>query len=129
MGLAPPFINDSSSPNNNIQYVDLFQHLQMKHADDQQSHEVICPICAAMINGEPNLMTTDLISHIANDHQPPQVNTPSSAGEGSNPYSRHPLATRDYDFGIGAGIRGGFRRGSLRAPSRRGGLGRESGYS
>jgi hypothetical protein len=126
MGLAFPYINESPSSNNGTQNIDLFQHLQMKHADDQQSQEVICPICAAMANGEPNLVTADLMSHIANDHQHPQVNTPSSAGEGTNTYSRQP-SSRDYDFGVGAGIRGGFRRGSLRATGRRGGLGRGSG--
>jgi hypothetical protein len=127
MGLAFPYINESSSLNNHAQNVDLFQHLQIKHADEQQSNEVICPICAATINGEPNLVTTDLISHIANDHQLLQPNTPSTAGEGSNNYLRQTLATRDYDFGIGAGVRGGFRRGSLRAPTRRGGNGRGGG--
>jgi hypothetical protein len=126
MGLAYPYFNESSSSNNSTLSIDLYQHLQMKHADDQQSQEVICPICAAMANGEPNLITADLISHITNDHQP-QVNTPSSAGEGTNPYSRSVSSARDYDFGIGAGIRGGFRRGLLRAPGRRGSLGRGSG--
>lgn len=123
MGFSLQNPNESSSWNNNTQNVDLFQHLQMKHADDQQSQEVICPICASIVNGEPNLVTADLISHIANDHQPSQVNTPSTAGEGTNPYSRQSLSARDYDFGI----RGGFRRGALRTPGRRGGLGRGSG--
>jgi hypothetical protein len=123
MGLAFPFPNESSSSNNSTQNIDLLQHLQLKHADDQQSSEVICPICTTMINGEPNLVTTDLISHIVNDHQLPQVSTPSSAGGESNTYSRQSLAARDYDFGIVPGIRGGFRRGSLRPPARRGGNG------
>ena len=98
--------------------------MQTKHADDQQSQEVICPICAALANGEPNLVTADLISHIANDHQQAQVGTPSSS-DGPSAYSRQASSNRDYDFGIGGGIRGGsgFRRGSLRAPVRRGGFG------
>jgi len=125
MGFAFPYINESSSSNNSTQSVDLFQHLQMKHADDQQSQEVVCPLCASMINGEPNLVTADLISHIANDHQHTPLTTPSSAGEGTNAYSRQSLSARDYDFG--AGIRGGFRRGSSRTPGRRGVLGRGNG--
>ncbi|CAF1305788.1 unnamed protein product, partial [Didymodactylos carnosus] len=118
MGFGFPYLDELSSSNNSTQNVDLFQHLQTKHADDQQSQEVICPICAAMINGEPNLVTADLISHIANDHQYSPVDTPSSAGDGTNPYSRQSSSATDYDFGIGAGIRGGFRRGSLRTPGR-----------
>jgi hypothetical protein len=128
MGLAFPFLNESSSLyNTSTQNRDLFQHLQLKHADNQQSQEVICPICASMANGEPNLLTGDLISHIANDHQQSQVNTPSSASGGTSSYLRQSLSNRDYDFGIGPGIRGGFRRGSSRTPSRRGGLGRGGG--
>jgi hypothetical protein len=128
MGLAFPFLNESSSLyNNSTQNRDLFQHLQIKHADNQQTQEVICPICASMANGEPNLLTADLISHIANDHQHSQVSTPSSASEGTSSYLRQSLSNRDYDFGIGPGIRGGFRRGSSRTPSRRGGLGRGGG--
>lgn len=126
MGLAFSYLNESSSSHNSTQNIDLFQHLQIKHVD-QQSQEVICPICAAMVNGEPNLVTADLISHIANDHQHQQVNTPSSAGEGTNSYSRQSLSARDYDFGVGVAIRGGFRRGSLRTPGRRGVLGRGGG--
>ncbi|CAF3173270.1 unnamed protein product [Rotaria sp. Silwood2] len=130
MGLALPFFDEpsSSNNNNNIQNMDLFQHLQLKHGENQQLHEVICPICAAMVNGEPNLVTTDLISHIANDHQDSQGNTTSSSGGETNTYSRQPLSTRDYDFGVGSGIRGGFRRGSLRTPIRRGALGRGNGH-
>ena len=126
LGFGYPYANDSSSSNRSAQNADLFQHLQIKHANDQQSQEVICPICAAMVNGEPNLLTADLISHIANDHQQSQVNTPSSAGEGTSAYLRQNLPTREYDFGIG-GIRAGFRRGSSRAATRRGALGRGNG--
>jgi hypothetical protein len=127
LGFAAPFLNESSSSDN----LDLFHHLQLKHADDQQSNEVICPICAAMANGEPNLVTADLISHIANDHQQQQIQTPSSAGgSGINPYSRQPSSSsnREFDFGSGTNTRAGFRRGPLRTPSRRGsGLGRGGG--
>lgn len=131
MGLALPFLSESSSSssNNASQGLDLFHHVQMKHSDDSQSSEVICPICAAMANGEPNLMTADLLSHIANDHQQMQVQTPSSAGSTSNPYSRQTSSNRDIDFGAGySSGRAGFRRGPLRAPGRRGtGLGRGGG--
>lgn len=127
MGFALPFSSDSSSSNSSMSTSDLFHHLQMKHGDDQQSSEVICPICAAMSNGEPNLVTADLVAHIANDHQHSQVQTPSSAGGVSNPYSRQPSSNRDFDFSSGSGTRASFRRGPLRAPSRRGTPGRGGG--
>ena len=120
MGFSLPFVNDSS------QHCDLFHHLQTKHADEQQSNEIICPICAAMANGEPNLVTADLLTHIANDHQSQQVQTPSTAGIRPNPYSRQ-SSTREFDFTSSASTRAGFRRGPLRTPSRRGGLGRGGG--
>ncbi|CAF1501390.1 unnamed protein product [Rotaria magnacalcarata] len=120
MGFSLPFINESSSSQN----LDLFHHLQLKHADEQQTNEVICPICAAMINGEPNLVTADLLSHIANDHQHQQVQTPSTSGIGTNPYSRQSSSNREPDF---SNARAGFRRGPLRTPGRRGALGRGSG--
>lgn len=118
MGFSLPFLNESS------QSSDLFHHLQSKHADEQQSNGVICPVCAAMINGEPNLVTADLLSHIANDHQYQPVQTPSTPGLGSNPYIRQSSSNRDSDF---TGTRGGFRRGPLRTPGRRGVLGRGGG--
>ncbi|CAF1187181.1 unnamed protein product [Rotaria sp. Silwood1] len=124
MGFALPFINESSSSTQNL---DLFHHLQLKHADEQQSSEVICPICAAMINGEPNLVTADLLSHIANDHQHQQVQTPSTPGIGTNPYSRQSSSNRDSDFTSSTSTRAGFRRGPLRTPGRRGALGRGGG--
>ena len=127
MGLALPFSTDSSSSNSSLQHTDLFHHLQMKHADEAQSTEVICPICAAMANGEPNLVTADLLAHIANDHQHTQVQTPSSAGGAPNPYSRQSSSNRDFEFSGGSSARPGFRRGPLRAPSRRGGIGRGGG--
>ena len=128
MGLALPFSYDSSSMTNPLQNFDLFHHLQLKHSDDQQSTEVICPICAAMANGEPNLMTGDLLSHIANDHQQTSVQTPSSAGTSTNPYSRQ-TSRGDIDFANGnSNGRASFRRGPLRAPGRRGGgIGRGGG--
>ena len=127
LGFSHAYSNESSPSNRSTSNsFDLFQHLQNKHANDHQSHEVLCPICAAMGNGEPNLGTADLISHVANDHQPSQVNTPSSAGEGTSVFARQTLPSREYDFGIG-GIRAGFRRGSSRVTNRRAGLGRGTG--
>ena len=126
MGFSLPFVHDSS------QNLDLFHHLQHKHADEQQGNEIICPICAAMSNGEPNLVTADLLAHIANDHQQQQVQTPSTAGIGPNPYSRQ-TSNREFDFtssnsSSSTSTRAGFRRGPLRTPSRRGsGLGRGGG--
>jgi hypothetical protein len=120
MGFSLPFVNESS------QNFDLFHHLQAKHADEQQSNEIICPICAAMTNGEPNLVTADLLTHIANDHQHQQVQTPSTASIGPNPYSRQ-SSNREFDFTSSTSTRAGFRRGPLRTPSRRGGLGRGGG--
>lgn len=124
MGYSFPYLNESSSLTNQTENVDLFQHVQSKHGTDQQLPEVICPICASMTNGEPNLVTGDLISHIANDHQYSQGNTSTSTNDGINAYTRHGIPNREYDFGIGAAIRGGFRRGSLRVSSRRGSSGR-----
>ncbi|CAF1194585.1 unnamed protein product [Rotaria sordida] len=127
MGFSLPFINESSSSSSS-QNFDLFHHLQLKHADEQQSNEVICPICAAMINGEPNLVTADLLSHIANEHQHQQVQTPSTPGIGINPYSRQSSSSnRESDFTTSTSTRAGFRRGPLRTPGRRGGLGRGGG--
>ncbi|CAF2085403.1 unnamed protein product [Rotaria magnacalcarata] len=127
MGLGFPFLNEALSSNNNSEHTDFFQHLQIKHGNDQQLYEVICPICAAMANSESNLVTADLISHVTNDHQDLQVNSPSSTGREINTYLRQSLSTRNHDFGIGAGIRNGFRRGSLRTTNRRGTQARGSG--
>ncbi|UJR20597.1 hypothetical protein I4U23_023722 [Adineta vaga] len=124
MGFSLPFLNESLSTS---QSLDLFHHLQFKHADEQQTNEIICPICAAMTNGEPNFVTADLLSHIANDHQHhQQVQTPSTPGLGTNPYSRQ-TSSRDFDFTSSASTRGSYRRGPLRTPSRRGALGRGGG--
>ena len=126
MGFSLPFTSDSADN------LDLFHHLQSRHADEQ-STDIICPICAAMSNGEPNLVTADLLAHIANDHQlqAQQVQTPSTAGIGSNPYSRQTSSSsstnREFDFTSSTSTRAGFRRGPLRTPSRRGGLGRGGG--
>ena len=122
MGFSLPFINESLSHN-----LDLFHHLQLKHMDAQQATEVICPICAAMTNGEPNLVTADLFSHIANDHHHPQLQTPTTPGIGTNPYSRLSSLNRDADFTSSTSTRASFRRGSIRTPSRRAGLGRGRG--
>lgn len=124
MGLAFPFLNERFSSHNNKHNQDFFQHLQSKHRNHQQLQEVICPICASMVNGEPNLVTTDLLSHVATDHQDSSIVTSSSASREANTYLRQPSSTRDYDFGIGSGVRAGFRRGSLRTINRRGTLGR-----
>lgn len=124
MGFSLPFTSDAT------ENLDLFHHLQARHADEQ-STDIICPICAAMANGEPNLVTADLLAHIANDHQlqAQQVQTPSTAGIGPNPYSRQSSSSsnREFDFTSSASTRAGFRRGPLRTPSRRGGLGRGGG--
>ncbi|CAF1449824.1 unnamed protein product, partial [Didymodactylos carnosus] len=103
---------DTSSSSN-----DLLVHLQSKHGGDQQI-EVICPICCASLNGEPNLVTPDLISHIANDH-------PYRGAADS--YSRQ-SSTREFDStfpplrnSTASTTSAGFRRGPLRTPSRRGG--------
>ena len=45
MGFSLPFVNETT------QNFDLFHHLQLKHVDEQQSNEVICPVCASMSNG------------------------------------------------------------------------------
>ena len=127
MGFVPLFLNKSSSSDSSTQNIDFFQHLQIKHANDQHSCGIICPICATTVNGDPNQVTTDLISHIANNHQSPQVNTTLSVDQERNTYSRQLLSTRDCDVGVGSRIRNNFRRGSLRLPSRRSGMGRGSG--
>ncbi|UJR29116.1 hypothetical protein I4U23_010330 [Adineta vaga] len=127
MGLAFPYIQDATTIEHNLQNSDLFQHLQIKHAENQQTQEVICPICASMINGDSNYITGDLLSHIANDHQHSQVTTPSSAGVGATNFLRQSLPSRDYDFGLG--IRNGFRRGSSRILRGRTGLGGRGGNS
>lgn len=120
MGFSYPFLNDSS------QTVDLFNHLQQKHVDEQQSNEVICPICASMANGEPNLMTGDLLAHVANEHQHQQVQTPSTPGTTLSSYARQSSSNREYDL-TGSSTRASFRRGPLRTPSRRGILGGRGG--
>lgn len=72
-------------------------------------------------------MTGDLLSHIANDHQQVQVQTPSSAGSSTNIFSRQSLLGRDFDLTGSSNSRSTFRRGPLRTPSRRGTLGRGGG--
>uniref|UniRef100_A0A915JFP1 RING-type E3 ubiquitin transferase n=1 Tax=Romanomermis culicivorax TaxID=13658 RepID=A0A915JFP1_ROMCU len=46
----------------------LRDHLIRTHAGSHS--DVICPVCAATPNGEPNRIVTDLVSHIAAEHGP-----------------------------------------------------------
>lgn len=45
----------------------LQDHINVDHFD--ASYEVICPVCAAMIGGEPNVLTEDLSRHLFLEHR------------------------------------------------------------
>ncbi|XP_025831208.1 E3 ubiquitin-protein ligase KCMF1-like isoform X2 [Agrilus planipennis] len=45
----------------------LQEHVTTDHADT--SFEVVCPVCAAMPGGEPNLMTDDFAGHLMLEHR------------------------------------------------------------
>lgn len=47
--------------------VQLSEHVSNEHTD--ASCEVICPICAALPGGDPNVMTEDLCGHLALEHR------------------------------------------------------------
>uniref|UniRef100_H2YK01 RING-type E3 ubiquitin transferase n=1 Tax=Ciona savignyi TaxID=51511 RepID=H2YK01_CIOSA len=48
----------------------LQEHVNKDHADVHT--EVVCPICAAIPSGEPNLVTDDLASHLTMEHRTPR---------------------------------------------------------
>ncbi|XP_044741393.1 E3 ubiquitin-protein ligase KCMF1-like isoform X2 [Chrysoperla carnea] len=45
----------------------LQEHVCAEHPDT--SFEVVCPVCAAMIGGDPNMITDDLAGHLAVEHR------------------------------------------------------------
>jgi len=45
----------------------LIEHVSSQHAD--ATHEVICPICASLPGGDPNLVTDDLAAHLTLEHR------------------------------------------------------------
>ena len=45
----------------------LSEHVTIEHEDD--THEVVCPICAAIPTGDPNHLTEDLLNHINLEHR------------------------------------------------------------
>ncbi|KAL3289649.1 hypothetical protein HHI36_023058 [Cryptolaemus montrouzieri] len=47
--------------------VTLQEHVSAEHAEN--SFEVVCPLCAAMPGGDPNLMTDDFAGHLTLEHR------------------------------------------------------------
>ena len=47
--------------------ITLSEHVTIEHEDE--SHEVVCPICAAIPSGDPNHLTEDLLNHINLEHR------------------------------------------------------------
>lgn len=47
----------------------LKDHVTKQHNDTSAAQEVICPVCAAHPNGEPNHVTDDLLTHLTLEHR------------------------------------------------------------
>jgi hypothetical protein len=45
----------------------LSEHVTVEHEDD--TYEVVCPICAAIPTGDPNHLTEDLANHLNLEHR------------------------------------------------------------
>lgn len=45
----------------------LQEHVTNEHSD--VSYEVVCPICASLPGGDPNLMTDDFAGHLTLEHR------------------------------------------------------------
>jgi hypothetical protein len=58
----------------------LSEHVTIEHEDD--NHEVVCPICAAIPTGDPNHLTEDLLNHINLEHR--NLRDTSSSGNNNN---------------------------------------------
>ncbi|KAF6216794.1 hypothetical protein GE061_001144 [Apolygus lucorum] len=63
----------------------LHDHVTSEHSD--LSHEVVCPICAAIPIGEPNLVTDDFAGHLAMEHRNPSRDLISFLDEPQNRHS------------------------------------------
>lgn len=48
---------------------ELRDHVTKKHAESAVLQEVICPVCAAYPNGDPNHLTDDLSTHLTVEHR------------------------------------------------------------
>uniref|UniRef100_H2XXF7 RING-type E3 ubiquitin transferase n=1 Tax=Ciona intestinalis TaxID=7719 RepID=H2XXF7_CIOIN len=48
----------------------LHEHVNKEHADAHS--EVVCPICAALPSGDPNLVTDELATHLSMEHRAPR---------------------------------------------------------
>ena len=50
-----------------------------KHAESAVLQEVICPVCAAYPNGDPNHLTDDLPTHLTVEHRALEISSLSLA--------------------------------------------------
>lgn len=56
----------------------LQEHVTSEHSDT--SFEVVCPVCAALPGGDPNLVTDDFTAHLTLEHRSPRdLDEPSSS--------------------------------------------------
>ena len=62
----------------------LSEHVTIEHEDE--THEVVCPICAAIPTGDPNHLTEDLLNHINLEHR--NTRDSSSNDDNTNRFSR-----------------------------------------
>lgn len=53
----------------------LKDHVTKKHADSTVLQEVICPVCAAYPNGDPNHLTDDLPTHLTVEHRALEISS------------------------------------------------------
>ena len=56
---------------------ELRDHVTKKHAESAVLQEVICPVCAAYPNGDPNHLTDDLSTHLTVEHRALEISLPS----------------------------------------------------
>ncbi|XP_022915323.1 E3 ubiquitin-protein ligase KCMF1-like isoform X2 [Onthophagus taurus] len=88
----------------------LQEHVTADHADT--SFEVVCPVCAAMPGGDPNLMTDDFAGHLTLEHRTGPRDLISFLDE--------PMATRHNVRRVthSAHLAGGTRGGQTSRPRR-----------
>ena len=54
---------------------ELREHVSKKHAESAVLQEVICPVCAAYPNGDPNHLTDDLATHLTVEHRALEISS------------------------------------------------------